>query len=77
MFFASATSLDIKASPALRRRIHRHYDPSSNRLYTKSGTPGRTRTYNKKIKSLLLYRLSYGGTREHLNISVKPRSSTR
>ena len=26
-----------------------------------SGTPGRIRTYDKKIKSLLLYQLSYGG----------------
>ena len=27
----------------------------------KSGTPGRIRTFDQKIKSLLLYQLSYGG----------------
>ncbi len=26
-----------------------------------NATPGRIRTYDKKIKSLLLYQLSYGG----------------
>ncbi len=33
------------------------------RDWTRSGTPGRIRTYDPKIKSLLLYQLSYGGVR--------------
>ena len=34
------------------------------------GTPGRIRTYDKLIKSQLLYQLSYGGIRCHLHDRV-------
>src|SRR6266849_6740277 len=50
--------LDPKSSASANSATFANVGPTSGRI---SGAPTRTRTWNQRIKSPLLYQLSYGG----------------